>query len=229
MSEERLVLLGAFAVAINLQGEKMGSPLAKVLGKVAASTLFMVSLADADAFLLPWEHRSAREDWKLTVTAAFICCWLGDVFLLSKKMTLFLLGLVTFLVGHIFYILWFLQIGCDWDALPWVVTPVLVAGLAIARWVIPAAPRKMKLPVALYVLVIHVMVLLACISQGPRPHIPLFAALFQVSDIFVAKARFIDTNDPDKIFMDRVLGLPLYYAAQFGFAHSARVYGSVKA
>ena len=50
---------------------------------------------------------------------AFVCCFAGDVILAFynkiKKKRLFLLGLVTFLMGHLFFIRWLdrqLQIWC---------------------------------------------------------------------------------------------------------------------
>jgi uncharacterized membrane protein YhhN len=44
------------------------------------------------------------------------------------------------------------------------------------------------------------------------------ALLFYISDLFVARDRFIK-----KEFLNRLIGLPLYYAGQFILAFSVRV------
>jgi uncharacterized membrane protein YhhN len=44
------------------------------------------------------------------ILSALICCFLGDFFLLwSKEKTFFIVGLLSFLMGHIFYTIAFLQ------------------------------------------------------------------------------------------------------------------------
>ncbi len=51
---------------------------------------------------------------------AFVCCFAGDVILAFynkiKKKRLFLLGLVTFLMGHLFFIRWLDRMQPEWAA-----------------------------------------------------------------------------------------------------------------
>jgi hypothetical protein len=46
------------------------------------------------------------------------------------------------------------------------------------------------------------------------------AILFYVSDIFVARQRFVDSN-----YINRLVGLPLYYVGQFMISFSIRFLG----
>jgi uncharacterized membrane protein YhhN len=81
----------------------------------------------------------------------------------------------------------------------------------------------MKIPVLAYIVVISIMVCAACGIAG-NPNLPasaratIFAGaiLFYLSDLFVARQRFVVNAHAN-----RVVGLPLYYAAQFLLAFSA--------
>jgi uncharacterized membrane protein YhhN len=72
-------------------------------------------------------------------------------------------------------------------------------------------------PVIAYVAVISVMVVLAFGSYGSGATwlIPLGATLFFASDLFVARNQFVAPGT-----VNRVWGLPLYYAAQILLALS---------
>ena len=74
----------------------------------------------------------------------------------------------------------------------------------------------MKLPVASYIVVITVMLALAVGTR--RPFVALGALAFYVSDISVARDRFVWSS-----FVNRLWGLPLYYAAQLLIAWSIAV------
>ena len=80
----------------------------------------------------------------------------------------------------------------------------------------------MLIPVAFYIVVISVMVSGAwAVFRNPNMNrvgawLILFGALlFYVSDIFVARNRFIETE-----FLNRLFGLPFYYIGQFLLAFS---------
>jgi hypothetical protein len=53
-------------------------------------------------------------------------------------------------------------------------------------------------------------------GADPDPRIPLAAALFAASDVLVARQQFVAPA-----MANRIIGLPMYFAAQLLFAVSA--------
>jgi uncharacterized membrane protein YhhN len=86
----------------------------------------------------------------------------------------------------------------------------------IARWVFPHAPG-MRVPIGIYMLVIAAMCVVAigAGAAGAPWMIPVGALMFAASDIAVVRDRFVASG-----FMNRLWGLPLYYAAQLIIAWS---------
>jgi uncharacterized membrane protein YhhN len=83
----------------------------------------------------------------------------------------------------------------------------------------------MNIPVLLYIVVIIVMLSEAWsvfidsgLTMSGRIMVVGGALLFYISDLFVARDRFIK-----KEFFNRFIGLPLYYAGQFILAFSVGV------
>jgi len=141
------------------------------------------------------------------VLTALGFCWLGDVLLIPRGARLtFLLGLGAFLLGHAVFAICFVLGGVAAGlaaaaALGW--TGVAVA---VLRWLGPHVQGSMVWPVRAYVVVIGLMVIAAAGTGIPR--IALGGVLFAVSDLFVARERFV-TASP----WNRRIGLPLYYGA----------------
>lgn len=80
----------------------------------------------------------------------------------------------------------------------------------------------MKGPVTAYIVVISLMLTAASSLLGENSVLPRLQSMvtggalaFYISDIFVARNRFIKTA-----FLNRLLGLPLYYTGQFLLAFS---------
>jgi uncharacterized membrane protein YhhN len=101
----------------------------------------------------------------------------------------------------------------------------LVSG-SVFLWLRPHL-GGMKIPVFFYVVIISLMVvgawsLLIDGGLGIESRIVIFtgALLFYFSDIFVARDRFLK-----KEFLNRLIGLPLYYAGQFLLAFSVGLIG----
>jgi uncharacterized membrane protein YhhN len=150
-----------------------------------------------------------------------IFCLAGDIFLALQHERMFFLGLVSFLTGHLFYVACFFYVtGMTlWTLAGLIITGIV--GLPIYGWLKPNL-GDMKLPVIAYIVVISLMVGSAVSVLGyPAIHFScramIFsgALLFYVSDIFVARQRFIKDA-----FTNRLIGLPLYYAGQFLLAFS---------
>ncbi|GGO93015.1 hypothetical protein GCM10011584_30720 [Nocardioides phosphati] len=142
-----------------------------------------------DFFLSPW----------LFVALGFGL--LGDVFLLSGSVTRFKLGLAAFLVGHLAYLLVFVDAGASWSGFrdaahgagPLIFGALMLAALLFTRDVLPNAWRTdgpaLAVPVALYTLVIATM--LAFGFATALPLVMLGGAVFVASDSILARDRFV--------------------------------------
>ena len=193
--------------------------------------------AAAGCFLLVAITRGAleREDmFSYGIKMGLLFGAIGDVCLLSQGAgVMFLLGLVSFLIGHIGYIMAFLSIpyNSTWMALGGVV--YLVRSIII--WIVlnnksnksSSRKGKMKSPSVLaYIVVITIMVTAALGNVGDAFHTfgsfqeiyyhnPdviyrfLGAEMFFFSDICVARERFVVSSPANKF-----IGLPLYFGAQ---------------
>ncbi len=150
-----------------------------------------------------------------------IFCLGGDVFLALPQERMFLYGLISFLLGHVFYIMAFF---CIADLNPWTwIGSALCAVLSggIYFWLRPHL-GSMNLPVLCYIIVITLMVAGAWsvfgsehLASDGRLLVFVGALGFYLSDLFVARNRFIKPE-----FLNRFIGLPLYYGGQFLLAFS---------
>jgi uncharacterized membrane protein YhhN len=180
--------------------------------KTALSLLFIVTAISQTHFLQPYA---------IFIIIGLLFCLGGDVFLALPQDKMFLLGLVSFLLGHVCYVIGFFWISEPSNmTLIGVIITTLVAVLIYA-WLKPHL-GAMKKPVIAYILVISFMFVgawsvLGMPQQSISARLLIFvgAAGFYISDIFVARDRFLK-ND----FTNRLLGLPLYYLAQFMIAFS---------
>ncbi|OHE17254.1 MAG: hypothetical protein A2X96_01680 [Syntrophobacterales bacterium GWC2_56_13] len=158
------------------------------------------------------------------VLAGLLFCLAGDVFLIFTAKGLFLAGLFSFLTGHILYAAAFFLVSSPGE-LTWIVGTLAIAvSGAVFTWLRPHLGR-MLIPVIAYMAVITVMVTGAASLMGDetagfsgRALVFLGAILFYLSDIFVARQRFVIRQ-----YVNRLVGLPLYYTAQFMIAFSIRL------
>jgi len=145
----------------------------------------------------------------------------GDIFLALRQKMMFLFGLIFFLIGHIFYIFGFFYVArsSQWT---WVgLLTMLVISVWVYFWLRPHL-GSMKASVVLYVIVITIMLSGAWsvlgdsnLAQPGRIMVFAGALSFYFSDIFVARDRFLR-----KEFLNRLIGLPMYYTGQFLLAFS---------
>ena len=154
------------------------------------------------------------------ILLGLVLCMAGDVFLIAKAQAAFLAGMGAFALGHAAYIAAFLAIG---TAPNWVsfVTLVLIGGAVwrIFMWLRPHL-GTFRYPVGIYCLIISLMVVASISTQNPNGGAPYWLAVFgaigfAISDISVARDQFVRQE-----FFNRLLGLPLYYAAQIVLAAS---------
>jgi len=150
-----------------------------------------------------------------------ICCLAGDVFLALPQDRMFRMGLVSFLLGHVFYVISFFY-ATDVSQWTWIGGLAAFAVSALVFYWLRAHLGDMLIPVIAYIVVITVMVVGACTVLGdaglnPAGRLLLFAGAvsFYLSDLFVARDRFLKSE-----FTNRLIGLPMYYFGQFLLAFS---------
>lgn len=150
-----------------------------------------------------------------------IFCLGGDVFLALPQDRMFLMGLVSFLLGHVLYVICFFYVA-DVSQWTWIgcLVGLLVSGL-VSLWLRPHL-GSMLMPVIAYIFVITVMVIGAWtvlgdtkINYAGRLLVFIGAVSFYLSDLFVARDRFLKSE-----FTNRLIGLPMYYIGQFLLAFS---------
>lgn len=175
--------------------------------KMAASTGFLAIALAAGA----WQHPYGR-----TILIALVFCWWGDLLLTSDRKNLFLLGLGAFLLGHLVYSAAFLQQGVSGPVTTVGALLALAVSLVVVRWLDPHL-GGLRYPVYAYIVVISIMLALAIGTwgKGATRWIALGAVLFFVSDLFVARQKFLIQSP-----WNPLIGLPTYYAAQVLLAWS---------
>jgi len=203
------IVICAVGVFIALAGERYSNRFAGAAGKLAAASAYIAAA---------WSAGAAGTPYGQVLLLGMAFCWIGDLLLVSHHSRgLFLLGLVSFLLGHAAYVGAFAVRGVSNPA-------TLLAGLVMAvfawrvlRWLQPHLDRRMRRPVWLYVAAISLMMAMA-VGAGTRDGnwlIPVGALLFLLSDLAVARDRFIAAG-----FINRAWGLPLYFCGQMALAFS---------
>lgn len=198
------VIIGA--VASLLVAIRGGERDLEIISKTVASASFVI---------LGLGRCSTDNPVSLWIVVGLVLCAVGDVLLLWQRT--FLPGLASFLGGHLAYVGGFASATpmTEWSLLP--LGPVLLASLGAASWLWPHLGHR-RVPVAIYIVVITVMIwgALASVTAGTLPwSIALGATLFYLSDLAVARQRFVRPE-----FANRAVGLPLYYVGQILIAMS---------
>jgi len=207
-----IIIAAALLLAVLLFFENNGNQKGKLPTKTVLSCLFILT-AVLQAHPLP--------AYFYILLMGLIFCLGGDIFLALPREKMFLCGLVSFLLGHVCYVLGFFYVA---NLNPWTwggsAAGLTVSGL-VFFWLRPHL-GSMLVPVIAYVVVITAMVIGAFTVFGDTGLnltgriIVLFGAVsFYLSDLFVARDRFLKTE-----FTNRLFGLPLYYAGQFLLAFS---------
>lgn len=148
------------------------------------------------------------------VLLGLIACAFGDIFLLSRSsQKLFLAGMASFALGHFAYLTAFVLLPSDgYTLMDFVKSGVVIfAGFGIYNWLKPHLPKDMKIPVTIYVFIILIMVInaLRLPADGPLLLAMVGAVMFAVSDIFVARDRFVSPSPKNALAIT-----PLYFGAQ---------------
>ncbi len=199
----------ATAVAALLWAELKSSRLGVWLIKPVASTLFVITALLAGAL---------DSFYGRLILLGLLLSWLGDVLLIPKRQLFFIAGLGSFLLAHVAFSGAFLLQPLEVLPLTLAATATVVAGVIILRWLWPHLTHNFRPTIVSYLAAISLMVVLAAGTMAAvGPQLLIGAVMFAVSDIFVARDRFVSPA-----VANRLWGLPLYYGAQLIFALSTQ-------
>lgn len=203
-----LTLTCAACVLALIGADQRGWRTGRVVFKLGASTAFVaVALA-----LGAMQSRYGQ-----LILGALVLGWLGDALLLSRRGAAFMAGLGAFLLSHLLFAAAFANGGLAWPAMGVALLLAVIIGAALMRWLWPHTPAGFKGPVLAYVVTILAMCVAAAghaFAQA-RGMVLLGALLFAVSDIAVARDRFVRPSP-----WNHWWGWPTYFAAQLLLAWS---------
>ncbi len=175
--------------------------------KMFASTGFILLCVQAGGI---------NSTYGLVILVGLIFSWWGDLFLISKSVPIFMMGLVAFLLAHVAYCVAFVLHGVNLSPALYALGIIAIIGALVVYWLYPYL-GTMRAPVLSYMVVISVMVVLAAATAFVTSHYVILAGalLFYCSDIFVARERFVGESK-----VNGFVGLPLYYLGQVLLAFS---------
>ncbi len=212
MIDALIVILAAIMLAGLLYFENKGSLKGKLSTKTLLSCLFVLA-ALVQSRPLP--------NFYYLILIGLIFCLGGDVFLALPQARMFLLGLVSFLIGHVFYVFSFFGVA-DIGQWTWIGCLIGVIISSVVFIWLRDHLGTMMLPVVVYIVVITGMFVGAWTVLGDaklnmegRVLVFIGAMSFYFSDLFVARDRFLKSD-----FSNRLIGLPTYYLGQFLLAFS---------
>jgi uncharacterized membrane protein YhhN len=212
MYGELIIVPAVVLLAGLLYFEKIGNQKGKLPTKTILSCLFI--------FTALVQAHPIRGYYYLLLLGLIFCLG-GDVFLALPQDRAFLVGLVSFLLGHLWYVICFFYVA-EINHWTWIggLAGILVS-TTVFMWLRPYLGSMLK-PVMAYIIVITIMVVGALTVLGDtelnfagRLLVWIGAVSFYLSDLFVARDRFLKPE-----FANRLIGLPMYYLGQFLLAFS---------
>ena len=151
--------------------------------------------------------------WRVPVVLALVFSWGGDVFLMMDDM--FVAGLASFLVAHIFYIVAYQKTGAAKGRIrPFDLAAFPLYGIVL-MWILYPGLGSMLVPVMAYALVLLTMGVWAHKRRGATViasfrYVSAGVILFVISDSLIAVNKFAFD-----VPAERLLVMSTYMAAQF--------------
>ncbi len=178
---------------------------AEALG--AKSLAFVAKPAASFGFLLVGASSGSDGAFRILLLLGLAFCFAGDLALLGDSHRAFLVGLASFLLGHLAFAGAFAVAGLSGSVLAVCLVLLAIPAIVVWRWLMPHVARRLRPPVAVYMVAISLMLGLATARLPFSRLTAAGALLFYLSDLTVARDRFIARR-----LVNRVIGLPLYYA-----------------
>ncbi|MHA1745477.1 MAG: lysoplasmalogenase [Promethearchaeota archaeon] len=156
------------------------------------------------------------------LVAGILGGFVGDICLMipdpNETKRFFRLGLIAFLLGHVFYVMAFIQAAGDFDGYQWWSIFLAIPYIAIGAYTYPRLIKhtgKMAIPVTIYLIVIVLMGVSTSLLWGIRAPIGVGIAMigalvFMISDTINAFNRFAK-----QIPNERLYTMSTYLIGQF--------------
>ncbi|MCO5165241.1 MAG: lysoplasmalogenase [Planctomycetes bacterium] len=199
MTATAVALLPVAVAALLLARHRRHGP-ATLVSKSIASALFLVV-----AFAEP----AGDPTYAGWVRAALVLCALGDVALVGESRRHLAAGIAAFGLGHLGFCVAFAPLARA-EVAALLGLPLLGAAGAVL-WRVRARLGALAVPAAVYAVLVTATAALgvaAWLGAPGRALVGAGAALFFASDVAVARQRFAADA-----FVNRLVGVPLYYAA----------------
>lgn len=184
-------------------------------------------------FLIAWYFLSIGKEKTIShklIAVGFVFSWFGDIFLMlpytlyqfkKYELIMFLLGLVSFLITHIFYITAFnkeRKAGGGtgiFKSKPWAALPTVGLFIALMVLLLPNIGAVMKAPIFVYAGILTTMTLFAANRYGSVNNssfwlVYLGAVIFMLSDSMIAINKFYAPFESS-----RLLIMATYLVAQY--------------
>ena len=199
-------------VAVNLAGQLMGSPVMTGVSKPLLMPLIAL------AVFLVAKDRDIRTRRVTTIIVALLFGALGDVFLMLPGTVCFLLGMLAFLSGHVFYFStlpapWKVKGGTGRTLSTLLFVALLAAVLVLASRFPLDGPMRIAVSVyaCAFAFLIHACIVAAIDRKKPIYFLTALGfAIFAFSDILVATGVFTGIRIPCRGF----IVMSTYIAAQ---------------
>ncbi len=188
--KNKLIILYLIVLAIEIWADSINQKIVMMVTKPLLMPLLIALYLSFKQTILP--------NWYYIL--ALIFSLFGDVFLMFKSNDLFIPGLASFLIAHIFYILLFIK---ESKILRWPTLIILIVTISYLSFLKPYLSNELILPVSMYCIVISLMGIVAVNrkkSSFGYSLISFGALLFIISDSLIAFNKFIE-NLPQSSFL----------------------------
>lgn len=171
-------------------------PLSFVLKAVPVSSLMVLTAM----------KMKGRE--RVILLLALLFCLAGDILLDLDRVAYFKAALAVFLIGHIFYVIFFLRKrNFEKSRLPWIIGVALYA--IILAIILRGIDRGLLVPVMAYLTVISLMTIAALVKNPFSKMVAAGALVFLFSDTIIAVNKFLQPIPYSTVF-----NIGLYFTAQ---------------
>lgn len=207
MKKNTWLIIFLISLAVNIAGD--------IIPQYWAQTISKPLLMPVLAICFVSELKGHQNDLKKWILLALLFSWGGDVLLMfqEKQSIFFLLGLSSFLLAHIFYIIFFHRVRLQESIKGnlWLLIIVVIYYAALISWLSPYL-GDMKMPVSIYGIVISFMLMLAMHmfflrNKAAGNWMLAGALLFVVSDSVLAINKFYQAFEMAGVIIMLTYGL----------------------
>lgn len=204
-----LIAFTVGSVLLHIAADRRQDRSGRLLTKATASSGFITIALSLGALESPWGQ---------LLLVALCLSTLGDMVLAARETSSFVGGSVALLLAHVVFGAAFVVLGVDTSVALVLAAAFAIIARGLVRWILPHVAQGLRLAAIAHIVASSGMATLALAAGWSTGNvaIALAGAAFFISDLFVARDRFIASDLNNRLF-----GLPLYYGAQILFALQA--------